>query len=98
VTVLYRASSWDDVVFREELDALAHARGATIHYLVGRRRPDKRIAADPLDPRSLRHLVPDVQVRDVFICGPDPMIDAVRRALRSLHVPNAQIHAERFAY
>ncbi len=97
LTVLYRASSWDDVVFRQELDALAQARGATVQYLVGRRHPTHK-GADPLDARSLRRLVPDVEVRDVFICGPDPMIDSVRRALRSLHVPSGQIHAERFAY
>jgi predicted ferric reductase len=97
VTVLYRASSWDDVVFHEELDALAQMRGARIHYLVGRRRPDPR-TIDPLDARSILRMVPDVDERDVFICGPDPMIDAVKRGLRSLHVPNSQIHAERFAY
>jgi ferredoxin-NADP reductase len=95
--VLYRASSWDDVVFHEELDALAQMRGARIHYLVGRRRPDPR-TIDPLDARSILRMVPDVDERDVFICGPDPMIDAVKRGLRSLHVPNSQIHAERFAY
>lgn len=97
LTLLYRASSWDDVVFRQELDALARARGATIHYLIGRRHRGKR-AGDQLDPPSLRRLVPDVKLRDVFICGPDLMTDAVRRTLRSLQVPNAQIHAERFAY
>jgi ferredoxin-NADP reductase len=97
VTVLYRASSWDDVVFRQELDALAHLRGARIHYLVGRRDQGNG-GLDPLDPRSIRRLVPDVHIRDVYVCGPDPMIDAVRSALRLLQVPKAQIHAERFAY
>jgi ferredoxin-NADP reductase len=97
VTVLYRASSWDKVVFRQELDAFAQMRGVTIHYLIGRRQPGNR-GANLLDSRSIRRLVPDVEGRDVYICGPDQMIEAVRRSLLLLRVPHAQIHAERFAY
>ena len=97
ITVLYRASSWSDVVFREELDALAQATGSTIVYLVGKRQPGSR-RSDPLDAASIARLVPDVRVRDAFICGPESMNDAVRRNLRALGVANSQIHAERFAY
>jgi len=97
VTVLYRASSWDHVVFRNELDALAAASGATINYLVGKRQPGSR-RSDPLDANSIARLVPDVRIRDTFICGPDSMNDAVRRSLRRLGVANSQIHAERFAF
>ncbi len=35
--------------------------------------------------------------RDVFVCGPTPMTDAVLRSLRVLKVPRAQVHAERFS-
>jgi predicted ferric reductase len=97
VTVVYRASSWDDVVFRDELDALANATGTTIHYLVGKRQPGSR-RGDPLSAESLARLVPDVRTRDVFVCGPDSMNEAVRHNLRALGVANRQIHAERFAY
>ena len=94
--MLYRASSWDDVVFREELDALSRDAGVKIHYLVGRRQPGQK-RAHPLDSRAIAKLVPDVRVRDVFVCGPDGMNEAVRRNLRTLQVPNSQIHAELFA-
>ena len=97
VMVIYRASSWDDVVFRAELDALAQATGATIQYLVGKRQPGTR-RGDPLSADSIGRLVPDVRVRDVFICGPDSMNNTVRANLRALGVANRQIHAERFAY
>lgn len=97
MTVLYRASTWDDVVFREELDTLAQSQGAKIHYLVGRREVGSR-RSHPLDSHAIARLVPDVRLRDVFICGPDQLNDAVRRNLRALQVPDSQIHAERFAY
>ena len=47
VTLIYRASSERDIVFRDELDAIAAARGATVHYLVGSRRRDRRRPAVP---------------------------------------------------
>jgi predicted ferric reductase len=96
LAVVYRARDPQDVVFREELDVLARLRGATVHYVVGRRGRD--LPPDPLDARSLGALVPDVRDRDVFLCGPVEMMDAVRQSLRSLGVPARQIHWERFAY
>jgi predicted ferric reductase len=96
VTVVYRASDWNDVVFREELDQLVRERGDTIHYLVGER--GRGVRRDPLTPRELGKLVPDVRHRDVYVCGPIPMMDAVRRSLRVLRVPESQIHMERFSY
>jgi predicted ferric reductase len=96
LTLLYRARRWDDVVFRDELDELARLRGATVHYLVGRR--GRELNRDPLGPAELRRLVPDIARRDVYLCGPLPMMDAVRRHLGALRVPRSQIHLERFAY
>jgi len=97
ITLLYRAGSWDEAVFRDELDALARLRGATIHYLIGRRRT-RDLPHDPLEIGGIRRLVPDVAERDVYICGPIGMIDTLRRRLRTMGVPAEQIHAERFAF
>jgi predicted ferric reductase len=97
LTLVYRASRWDDVVFRTELDALMKARGWKAKYVIGRR-DLREVAREPLDAAHLRALVPDVKKRDVFISGPDSMIEAVRMALRQLNVPAAQIHSERFSF
>ncbi len=97
LTLLYRAHRWEDVVFREELEHLRRLRGATVHLLVGPRGgPD--LPADPLSAASIRALVPDVEDRDIFLCGPVPMMEAVRQNLRALLVPASQVHWERFAY
>ncbi len=97
LTLLYRAHREEDLVFRRELEQLSALRGATVHYLVGGRgTPD--LPGDPLAPGSLRRLVPDVHQRDVYVCGPLSMMDTVRRNLRALRVPSAQIHYERFAF
>ena len=97
LTLVYRASDPDEVIFKRELDELASLRGATVHYLVGRR-GSREMPADPLEPRSLRRLVPDISDRDIYICGPSGMMTRVLGALRSLRIPDKQIHYERFAF
>jgi predicted ferric reductase len=96
LTLIYRARRWEDVVFRTEIDQLMKAHGWTVHYVIGRR-SQREVAPEPLDAAHLRALVPDVVKRDVFVSGPDSMIDAVRTALRELDVPARQIHSERFS-
>jgi predicted ferric reductase len=95
ITLIYRASRPEDVVFGEELEALIRARGGRVHYLIGRRSELRR---DPLDARGLHRILPDIAKREVYICGPDGMIATVRRSLRQLGVPSTQVHEERFAY
>jgi predicted ferric reductase len=97
LTLIYRASSPQEVVFREELDQLASLRGATVHYLVGRR-GSREMPTDPLEPRALRRLVPDLHERDIYICGPAGMMERVLSGLRWLRIPSAQIHYERFSF
>jgi predicted ferric reductase len=97
LALVYRARRPEDVVFRAELDRIAGARGATLHYLVGRR-GEAAVGPDPVGPDALIGLVPDIRERDVFLCGPLSLMDAADRSLRRLGVPGSQIHLERFAY
>jgi predicted ferric reductase len=79
VVVVYRVSRDEDVILRSELDELAH-----VHYLVG---------GAPLSPERLLEIVPDLAERDVFVCGPPAMTEAVRAS----GVPRRQVFVERFA-
>ncbi len=95
VTLIYRASSDRDVVFRDELDAIAAARGGSVHYLIGSR---AEIGGDPLSPRVLRSLVSGLDQREVYVCGPPGMTSAAVRALRAAGVPKRNIHHESFEF
>jgi predicted ferric reductase len=96
VILLYRARRWDDVVFAGELEALGRRPGTVVRFLVGRR-GSPEMPVDPLDPRWLAYLVPDIAERDVFYCGSGSFMDRIAGSLRSLKVPGRQIHAERFS-
>ena len=92
--VLYRVISEADVVFRAELERLVADGRATVHFVVGDHRGEGH---DLLSPSHLLELVPDIAERDVFLCGPPAMIDAIHKNLRRAHVPRRHVHTERFA-
>jgi ferredoxin-NADP reductase len=94
--VLYRVSSIADAVLLRELQELCRQRGAWLQVLAGRTGRGNPPFA-PFDPPRLAALVPDIVRRDVYVCGPSAMTDTVLRSLRTLKVPRAQIHAERFS-
>jgi len=95
VTLIYRASTVDDLVLRHEIDWIARNRAADVHYLLG---PPERGSRDHLSGYRLQQLVPDVRERDVFLCGPEPMMAAARAGLRAAGVPRRHIHDESFSF
>src|SRR5579862_3868796 len=95
IILIYRAMSEDELVFREELEALAKKRNFRIHFVLG----DHRLVENRhlLDPAHLRRLVPDIEHRDVYLSGPPGMVEVLRRHLREGGVPAVHIHTEQFA-
>ncbi len=103
VTLVYRASSPDELVLRREIDAIAAHTGARVYYAVGprlRTRPSwlPESAGHLDDVTALRHLVPDVAEHDVYICGADAWMDAARAACIGAGVPPERVHLERFSW
>lgn len=97
LALVYRARDPKHLVLREELDALAQLRGATVQYVVGRR-GSAELPGDPLGPYHLLRLVPDILDRDVYLCGPTAMMERLEGTLAELGIPPGRVHAERFAY
>nr|QLJ99151.1 ferredoxin reductase family protein [Micromonospora carbonacea] len=92
IVVLYRARTAASAVLLSEMQNLAAARGARLHLLTDLDSPP----TGAFGPENLRSLVPDITERDVYVCGPPGMTDAVLRSLRALKVPARQRHAELF--
>jgi ferredoxin-NADP reductase len=92
--VIFRASKEEDLVLKNELDYMAFNSGGSIriHYLVGPRKNH------PMDSRSMRRLVPQFADSDIYICGPEPLVSAVREAAEGVGVPKNRFHDEAFAF
>jgi ferredoxin-NADP reductase len=46
----------------------------------------------------MKELVPDVADRDIYLCGPDGLVEASLKVLRRLHVPRRQVHLDPFEF
>jgi predicted ferric reductase len=95
IVFVHRIARKTDAVLASEIDKLAETRGARVVRLIGDHR-------DPnchhlLSTAHLNDLIPDVGMRDVFVCGPPPMMNRTIASLRALGVSRKQIHSERFA-
>jgi predicted ferric reductase len=95
VVVIYRVLQDTDLVFREELDELAARPGVAVLLIVGDHATPE--GAQLLSPDHLLELVPDLPERDVFVCGPPAMADAIQRNVRRSGVASRHVHVERFA-
>jgi predicted ferric reductase len=92
IDLIWRASKTDDLILNEEVKELAELHKARIHYMVGSRKQF------PMSPGRIRATVPHIAQCDVFMCGPDSMIQQSRAALLSIGVHEDNIHDEAFAY
>jgi predicted ferric reductase len=92
----------DRALFDRELAHLVRERGLQVVPLPGRRRsPDSWLGAGagPADDlTALTYWVPDIAERDVYVCGPEPWADAVRRSCRDAGLPDDRCHVESFGW
>jgi ferredoxin-NADP reductase len=94
LTLLYRASTPADLLFREELEQIAASRGAHLIYLVG----SSRDPVNAITAANFAGLVPDIRQRDIYLCAAPALSSAARGALAGAGVPRRQIHQEEFAF
>ena len=92
ITLLYRVSSSENVLFQDELEAIADNRGHRLYLLSGPRGG----SGDPLSAGRLVSAIPDVRQHDVYLCGPPAMTEATIRTLRRCGVSRRRIHRESF--
>ena len=92
IDVIFRASMAEDLVLRHELDELAKMRGARVHYLVGSRNEH------PMSAKYISALIPAFRDADVYVCGPTPLVEAVKEAAKTMGIPKNRFHDEAFEF
>ena len=97
--LLYSSRSYEEIIYREELQNLAARDGALeVTHTLTRSRPegwsgyDRRIDAEMLAEVAW---TPD-EIPLAFVCGPTPLVEAVGSALVGLGHDPARVKTERF--
>ena len=92
VVVVLRASTADDLIHRREMAELVYQRGGRLYEVVG---PRHRVR---FDAHTLSRIVPDISVRDVYVCGPGGFSSEIAGIARRLRVSSERIHIEAFGF
>jgi len=98
VRLLYSARTWDDVIYREELERLAESPEVQVTFTLTR--------DAPTDWRGYRRRVDRAMLEEVswpaserpwaFVCGPTPLVESVATLLVELGHDPARVRTERF--
>ncbi len=95
--LLFSSRSWDDIIYREELEQLGGNGLNVVHALTRMQPPDWTGYQRRVDTEMLAEVGPAANERPVaYVCGPTPFVEAVATALVQLgHEPH-RIKTERF--
>ena len=95
--LLFSSRTWDDVIFRGELDRLGGAGLGVVHTLTRRQPSGWTGYARRVDREMLAEVGPRPEDRPlVFTCGPTPFVEAVAQSLVDLGHEPERIRTERF--
>ncbi len=101
-TLFYGNRGVDSIIFRDELDALKnlYLGRLSIHHVFSQERLDAPLFNGRIDaekcPQLLANLLQAENIAEWFICGPEPMIFAVKETLEQVGVPAEKVHFELF--
>jgi len=95
VITLYRALTERDLVLSGEIDELVQQHGGRVEYIVGDHATPE--GQRLLTAEHLRELVPDVDEREIYACGPPAMLKMIERTLHRAGLHGPHVHIENFA-
>jgi ferredoxin-NADP reductase len=97
--VLYSSRTYEDIIYREELDQMAARNdGLTVIYTLTRRQPAGWTGgARRIDRSMLASVGPSVMARPkIFICGPTSLVESAAQSSLELGYERNLIKTERF--
>jgi ring-1,2-phenylacetyl-CoA epoxidase subunit PaaE len=102
-TLFYGNKNADSVIFREEIEGLKneYMTRFSVHYVLSQEDPGIELFHGRIDAEKCRKfctaLIDATAVDVYYLCGPLPMIEAVRTTLADLGVDEKRIHSELFS-
>jgi ferredoxin-NADP reductase len=96
-TLLYSSRSWDEIIYREELDRLGEDPGLRVIHTLTRSHPDgwggytRRI-----DAAMLAEAAGEPEPGLAYVCGPTLLVENVANELVALGYLSDRVKTERF--
>jgi predicted ferric reductase len=96
--LIFGNKNLEETTFREELEELEERLNLTVVHVPEEPPEDWEGESGFVDADLVRRHIDEEQIerRRFFVCGPNPMMDAVEEALDEVGVPNDRVLAERF--
>ena len=101
-TLVYGNRSMGSVMFNEALQDLKDrfADRLTLIHILSRQAQEVDLLQGRIDAAKVQNIIdtllPVASMDEVFICGPEVMVEVTQKALLDAGVPEKQIHTERF--
>ena len=98
VRLLFSSRSYEEIIFRRELEDLANDETLEVIHTLTRSRPEGWKGYDRrIDEGMLREIAYPPEERPLaFVCGPTPLVETVATALVGLGHDPARVKTERF--
>ncbi len=99
LVLIYANRDWESIIFREELETLKISLNLTLVHVLEKPPSGWIGETGYVNQALLDKYLPGEKERnyvEVFICGPQPMMNAVETALAKIGVPIGDYHSERF--
>jgi len=99
LTLIYANKEWDQVTFRDELEQLKNKLNLNIVHVLEKVPLDWLREKGFINQEILLKSLPDFKQRnrmEIFIFGPAPMMNAVKKTLDHMGVWSGDFHSERF--
>jgi ferredoxin-NADP reductase len=93
--LLYSSRTWDDVIYRDELERLGGDGLDVVHTLTREQPPGWAAYSRRVDGELLAEVAP-ADLALTFVCGPTQFVEAVAEALVGLGHEPSRIKTERF--
>jgi ferredoxin-NADP reductase len=96
--LLYSARTWDDIIYRDDLEQLANISDVTVAFTITREAPsDWRGYRRRIDRAMLEEIGwPPSATPRAYVCGPTPLVESVATLLVEIGHDPARVRTERF--
>ena len=98
IYLIYGCRTPDDIIFRRELEYLQR-RHTNVHVVITISHPegtDWGGSTGRIGKKLIGESVPDLASRYVYVCGPVPLMEGVKKTLIELGVPKERVKTEAF--